>query len=329
MRLLTIYHHFAINSKMACRSGSRTSWIAIRALQCYLRHLAHAWGGTTWHQTYVDKPARSWKLLFFRPLGSLGCLNKIVSSRASLRIPGAYESVWINYECFSRCHCDLVRILYHQTERFSWWTPMLRREAIQGFFKGKLLDPTAEFDGKQLPWTLVDYVAQTGKDCNMENFCALLEGWIRLACFRTIGKQFSATSTCLHQRCHQLNPVNSDQEPFSSLFKFSVTLAISWTRFRFQMINKTQLEFFYQKSTPKCTFFGNFLRHQLQHHKCDFCQWGGSSNLRICRMEDWSEASIGTRLWLQLVSMFFLFFDLGQIDPWIRMIRDSDNLGWN
>ena len=88
-------------------------------------------------------------------------------------------------------------------------------------------------------WTMSHKPARTATF----HFCALLEGWIRLVCFRTIGKQFSATSTCLHQRCHQLNPVNSDQEPFSSLFKFSVTLAISWTRFRFQMINKTQLEF--------------------------------------------------------------------------------------
>lgn len=39
----------------------------------------------------------------------------------------------------------------------------MRKEAIQGFFKGKLLNPTADFDGKQLPWTLVDYVAQTAK----------------------------------------------------------------------------------------------------------------------------------------------------------------------
>ena len=169
MRLLTIYHHFAINSNMTCRSGSRTSWTAIRALQCYLRHLAHAWGGTTWHQTCVDKPARSWKLLFFRPLGSLGCF-RIVSSRASLRIPGAlFHMSWM---FFSLSDSDLVRILYHQTERFSWWTPILRREAIQGFFKGKLLDPTAEFDGKQLPWTLVDYVAQTSKDGSTFHFCA-------------------------------------------------------------------------------------------------------------------------------------------------------------
>ena len=40
MRLLTISPHFA-RSRMACGSGSRTNWIAIRALQCSLRHLAH------------------------------------------------------------------------------------------------------------------------------------------------------------------------------------------------------------------------------------------------------------------------------------------------
>lgn len=72
---------------------------------------------------------------------------------------------WLSHELNrDPCIAVLPEILYHQTERFSWWTPTLRREAIQGFFKGKLLDPTAEFDGKQLPWTLVDYVAQTGKD---------------------------------------------------------------------------------------------------------------------------------------------------------------------
>lgn len=141
-------------------------------------------------------------------------------------------------------------------------------------------------------WTMSHKPARTAP-----HFISVRETW-RLVCFRTIGKKNSATSKCLHERCHQLNPVNSDQEPLSSLFKFSVT-AISWTRFRFQMINKTQLEFFYQKSTPKCTFFGNFLRHQLQHQPATsssvrgfpgFLQPEDLQNGRLVRGFNWNPA---------------------------------------
>ena len=96
-------------------------------------------------------------------------------------------------------------------------------------------------------------------------------------------------------------------ESISSLFKFSVT-AISWTRFRFQMINQTQLEFFYQKSTPKCTFCGNFLRHQLQHQPATsslvrgflgFLQPEDLQNGRLVRGFNWNPA---------LASVGFIWF---------------------
>lgn len=72
---------------------------------------------------------------------------------------------WLSHELNrDPCIAVLPEILYHQTEKFTWWTAAMRREAIEGFFRSKLLDPAAYFDGKQLPWTLVDYVAQTAKD---------------------------------------------------------------------------------------------------------------------------------------------------------------------
>lgn len=60
----------------------------------------------------------------------------------------------------SRLH---LRILYHQTERFSWWTNAMRRHSIEGFFRCEV-DELKDFEGKTLPWTLVDYVKQTAKD---------------------------------------------------------------------------------------------------------------------------------------------------------------------
>ena len=36
------------------------------------------------------------------------------------------------------------------------------------------LDPAAYFDGKQLPWTLVDYVAQTAKESEIAGLTEML-----------------------------------------------------------------------------------------------------------------------------------------------------------
>ena len=73
---------------MACGSGSRTNWIAIHALQCYLRHLAHR---VAQHGNIREQTDKVLENLALGPLGSLGCF-RIVLFCALLRILGAYSS---------------------------------------------------------------------------------------------------------------------------------------------------------------------------------------------------------------------------------------------
>lgn len=71
---------------------------------------------------------------------------------------------WLSHELNrDPCISVLPEILYHQTEKFTWWTPTMRRVSIEGFFKCSV-DGEKEIDGKLLPWTLVDYVKQTAQD---------------------------------------------------------------------------------------------------------------------------------------------------------------------
>ena len=45
----------------------------------------------------------------------------------------------------------------------------MRRHSIEGFFRCEV-DEKKDFEGKTLPWTLVDYVKQTAKDSILAYF---------------------------------------------------------------------------------------------------------------------------------------------------------------
>ncbi len=129
----------------------KQSWVVLLSLQ---RSGTHWFPGSiclqfcqTWHSKRIHRTS------FVLKPTCRGCLMNWTVTRALQSYPrslaeGFFANMFGPFKfpghaiphvlrCFADAHA--LRILYHQTEKFTWWTAAMRREAIEGFFRSKLL----------------------------------------------------------------------------------------------------------------------------------------------------------------------------------------------